>query len=92
MSKKIIFSGQSLFNKVVECTGDVDNAFEMMLLNNIFNLTQDPIVGEELKISKITNNGVINYFNENNRPATAISKNKSKKQDYVFPYEFAINF
>ena len=92
MSKKIIFSGQSLFNKVVECTGDVDNAFEMLIKNGIYDITADSVVGMELNVTKITNLSVVNYFTENKKPSTNLDKKSITKQNYEFCYGFAINF
>jgi hypothetical protein len=72
MSKKIVYSGQSFLDKVLETTGSIENAFEMTLLNE-FSITDDLAVGTELKISKITNKSIANYFDESNRPASALT-------------------
>lgn len=93
MSKQIVYSGQNFFNKVIECTGNVDNAFEMLLKNNQKSFTQNLIIGQELKTTPITNVNVVNYFNEMNRPATAKNKlNINSQIGYEFPYEFPLSF
>lgn len=69
MSKKIVYSGQSFLDKVLECTGSIDNAVQMALLNRI-SITDDMIVGSELQTAGITNLAIVAFFNENNKPAT----------------------
>lgn len=69
MSDKIVYSGQSFLDKVLENTGSIEAAFEMALLNNM-NVTDDVAVGSELKTSPIIDNYVFNYFDNTNRPAT----------------------
>lgn len=73
MSKKKVYQGQCFLDKVNECTGSIENAFEMALLNGI-SVTDDSDVGQELKISPVTNSIVVEKFNEFNRPATAMKK------------------
>lgn len=94
MNKKI-YAGQSFLDKVIETTGSIDNAFEMALLNKIA-ITDDLTVGSELKVSKITNQFLVNYFNENNRPATNVIAQiiaPTIEIDYRFPQgEFPISF
>jgi LysM repeat protein len=89
MSKAMVHAGQSFFDNVVETTGSVENAFEMAILNGI-SITDDIKVGTELKISKITNNAVANFFNETNRPATALAQvfTDVKKLNYSFPTQY----
>jgi len=70
MSKQTVYAGQSFLNKVVECTGDIDNAFQMMILNGGTSLTNRLSVGQDLKKITITDYDVVDFFNENNRPAT----------------------
>lgn len=69
---KIVFAGQSFLDKVLETTGSIDNALEMSILNGV-SITDNVIVGEELQVLPISNKVVVSYFNEFNRPATAIS-------------------
>lgn len=90
MSNKIIYSGQSFLDKVIELTGSIENAFEMALLNKIM-ITDDVKIGNELQQSKITNRAIVDYFNSNNRPATSISPNQPT-EDYSFPGEFPFSF
>jgi hypothetical protein len=71
MSK--IYQGQSFLDKVIECTGSVDNAFEMAVLNGV-SITDDVMVGQELNPSTITNGLIFGLFGELNRPATMITK------------------
>jgi len=71
MSK--IYQGQSFLDKVIECTGSVDNAFEMAVLNGV-SITDDVMVGQELNPSTITNSLIFGLFGELNRPATMIAK------------------
>jgi L-fucose isomerase-like protein len=93
MSKDIIYSGQSFFNKVVECTGDIDNAFAMMLLNKSTSLTTSLEVGKVLKLTTITDHDVVDFFNDNNRPATGNNKIAiDNSLEYLFPGEFPFSF
>lgn len=71
MSKRILYAGQSFLNKVVECTGDVDNALIMALTNRI-SISDDVLVGTELVPAPVTRQKVVDFFNELNRPATAL--------------------
>lgn len=73
MSGKIVYSGQSFLDKVLECTGDVENAFAMALLNGI-SITDDIVVGQEIKPSAITNKYVAEYFAEQFKPATNLTE------------------
>lgn len=76
MSKKI-YQGQSFFDKVIENTGSIDNAFEMTLLNGI-SITDDVVLGQELKIGGLINKSVVAFFGEMNRPATGVSEYQSE--------------
>lgn len=93
MSKKIVYSGQSFLDKVLECTGDIDNAFEMALFNGI-SVSDEIPVGIELQISAITKKSIEAFFNEYNRPATAIVEIiENNDVNYKFPQgEFPISF
>ncbi|WP_264522136.1 hypothetical protein [Flavobacterium sp. N1994] len=93
MSKKIVYSGQSFLDKVLECTGDVTNAVEMAVENGI-NITDDLVVGNEVKSSSITKKNVVNFFTEDNRPATRYVQLANNVSDnYGFPEgEFPIGF
>lgn len=70
---KTIKQGQSFLDVVIETTGDLDNAFEMSLLNGI-SVTDDLQIGQILGATPITNIRVTNTFNENNKPATEITQ------------------
>lgn len=72
MSKKV-YQGQSFFDKVIENTGSIDNAFEMALLNGM-SITDDVVIGQELKIGVLINKSVVSFFGEMNRPATQVSE------------------
>jgi hypothetical protein len=93
MSRNVVHSGQSFLNKVVECTGDIDNAFQMMLLNNKTSLTSNEVVGEVLKASDVTDYDVYDFF-QDRKPSTL--KNKiviiNSSLDYLFPGEFPFSF
>lgn len=71
MSNKV-YAGQSFFDKALEITGSVENAFAMAVLNNK-SITDTLIVGEELKPSIVTAKGIVNLFSKYNRPATGIT-------------------
>jgi hypothetical protein len=64
--------GQSFSDKVVELTGSIENAFAMSLLNNC-SITDSVAIGLDLKASEVTNHRIRDLFDENNKPATAIS-------------------
>lgn len=88
MSKNITYSGQSFYNKVVECTGDIENAFAMLLLNKKTSTTERLKVGEVLKSPEVTDFEVVDYFTEFNRPATI----GVQKENYMLPGEFPFSF
>lgn len=64
--------GQSFFDKVIEQTGNIENVFEMALINGK-SITADLIIGESLKTSGKINNSIVELFGENNKPATALN-------------------
>lgn len=88
MSREVTYSGQSFYNKVVECTGDIENAFAMLLLNKKTSTTERLQVGEALKVSEVTDFEVVDYFTELNRPATI----GVQKENYMLPGEFPFSF
>jgi len=63
--------GQSFLDLVIQGTGSIENAFIMALANGV-SITQNLNIGDELKPTQITNASVVNGFNENNIPATAL--------------------
>lgn len=92
MSKNIVHRGQSFLDKVIECTGSIENAFDMAIMNGIM-ITDDTMVGSELLYPKITNNFVYNFFTSDNRPATnIIIRQTSISHQYGFPYELPLSF
>lgn len=91
MNKNIVHSGQTFFNKVIECTGDIDNAFVMMLLNKKKSLTDNDIVGTELKATKITDYDVVDFY-EDRKPATKQIIKIIPEFDYLLPGEFPYSF
>jgi hypothetical protein len=74
MSNKIVYQGQSFLDKVLENTGSIENAFAMALINGI-SVTDDVVIGQELKVTAVTSKAIVSIFNENKRPATAITMN-----------------
>jgi hypothetical protein len=91
MSKAVVYQGQSFLDKIVECTGDIDNAFEMMLLNSI-SITEELHLGRVLKKSKITDYEIVACFTEMNKPATKKIVTTNNLIDYSFPGEFPFSF
>ena len=75
MSKNIVFVGQNFLNKVVELTGSIDNAFEVAIINNL-SLTDNLIIGTELKSTPITNKAIFNFFDHDNKPTTSLTVNE----------------
>ncbi|AOW08752.1 hypothetical protein [Flavobacterium gilvum] len=93
MSKEIAYAGQSFLDKIIECTGDIENAFEMSLLN-ARTITDKLQVATTLKKSAITDYDVVSYFTDNNRPATYVAVIIPTDPVFVFtsPGEFPYSF
>jgi translation initiation factor 2 beta subunit (eIF-2beta)/eIF-5 len=72
MSNIKVYQGQSFLDKVLETTGSIDNAFAMAILNGM-SITDDVVVGQELKATGVTLKSVVSIFNDKKRPATAIT-------------------
>jgi hypothetical protein len=72
MNDKIVYQGQSFLDKVLETTGSIENAFEMALLNGV-SVTEDIGIGQELKVSPVTNKVIVDLFGEFNKPATMVT-------------------
>jgi hypothetical protein len=72
MSNAKVYQGQSFLDKVLENTGSIENSFAMALLNGI-SVTDDVVIGQELKVTSVTSKSIVSIFNENKRPATAIT-------------------
>jgi hypothetical protein len=93
MSKEVAYSGQSFLDKIVECTGDIENAWDMTFLNARI-LTDKLEIGKALKKSEITDYDVVAFFTEKNRPATFIARviPTDPTFDYSLPGEFPYSF
>lgn len=78
--------GQTFINKVIELTGDVENAFEMMRLNGLQTITSGVIAGRRITPTAVTDFDVVDYFIDK-IPATGF-ENKIKTvqvNDYLLP-------
>lgn len=75
--------GQSFLDLVVQETGSIDNAFEMSLLNEQ-SITDDLTVGDEIKVSKVTNRLTVNLFGGNHKPATGIN---NEELEEITPFD-----
>lgn len=63
MSSKIINQGQSIFDKAIEMTGSVENAFELAILNGL-SITEDLVKGDELMQISVSNKEVVSFFED----------------------------
>lgn len=72
MSSAKVYQGQSFLDKVIETTGDIENGFKMSILNGL-SITDDVVIGQELKTTEVTLKSIVSIFNDNKRPATAIT-------------------
>lgn len=68
-----VHQGQSFLDKVIEMTGSVDNAFAMALENNV-SITDTLAIGTILTYSGAVTKSISSLFNDNNRCASAITK------------------
>ncbi|RTY71566.1 hypothetical protein [Flavobacterium sp. LB2P53] len=68
-----VYQGQSFLDKVIEMTGSADNAFAMALENNV-SITDSLAIGTLLTYSGTVIKSISSLFNDNNRCATAITK------------------
>ncbi len=89
MSRNTVYQGQSFLDKVIECTGDISNAFAMARQNGIMDITATLEVGTALKSPTPTRPGIVELFGHKNRPATALA---IEEEDYSLPGEFPISF
>ncbi len=71
MSKTTVHQGQSVFDKAIELTGSVENAFELALANGL-SITDSLEIGHELTALQPTRKRIAELFNEKNRPASEI--------------------
>ena len=69
MSKNTAYQGQCFLDKVLELTGDIENSFAMSLLNEVA-ITDDLVLGKEVKASAPSKKKIVAFFDEYNRPAT----------------------
>lgn len=67
-----VFQGQSFLDKVIELTGSIDNAFAMSLENGV-SISNNLIVGTDLKFSGKQFTTITNLFDDFNRCATKIT-------------------
>jgi hypothetical protein len=82
MSKNKVYNSQSFFDKVIECTGSIENAFKMALLNGI-SVTDDIVIGQQLKIPPVTNKVIVEFFGDLNRPATMITQSQIEEIENI---------
>lgn len=68
----IVKQGQSFFDMVLQGTGNIDNAFEMAVLNNRI-MTDCLEIGDLITPSEVTDKRITSLFNANNLPATALA-------------------
>lgn len=78
--------GQTFINKVIELTGDIENAFEMMQLNGLESIASGVIPGTKVKTSAVTDFEVVEYFIDK-LPATGFEIRIKTVQvnDYLLP-------
>lgn len=60
---------QSFFDLVIQGTGNVENAFEMALLNGV-SMTDDLFIGQEVLPTAVTSKSIVSQWNDDNLPAT----------------------
>lgn len=64
--------GQSFCDLVIQGTGDIENLFATALLNGL-SITDNLIIGQEIKFTGKENKSILDLWSENNLPATAIT-------------------
>jgi hypothetical protein len=62
--------GQCFFDLVIQGTGNVDNAFEMAVLNGL-SITDGLEIGQEIMPTEVTNRNIVALFNAKHIPATS---------------------
>lgn len=67
----IVNRGQSFLDIVLQQTGRIDNVFETALLNGM-SITDDLVIGTEVKKAGVVNKTIVSIFNSKNKPASAI--------------------
>lgn len=88
MKRNTVLAGQSFLDKVVELTGNIENAFEMSLLNNV-EINRSVPVGSVVASTIKKRKAVVALFNDLNSPATEI---KREQNEYYLPGEFPYSF
>jgi hypothetical protein len=63
--------GQSFLDIVLQSTGNLEDMFEMAMINDIA-ITDDLEIGETIQITTITNKYIVSQWQEGKEPATAI--------------------
>lgn len=69
MNNGIIYQGQSLLDKTLEMTGDVEQSFATALLNGV-SITESFAIGTAVLLPEIKRKSIVGMFNAKNRPAT----------------------
>ncbi len=91
-----VFVNQSFFDKVIETTGDLENAFEVAILNEV-SITDKLLVGSVIKAETITNSVVAGYFDELTKAATELNNEQAYALDnigigeMIVEYDFIVN-
>ena len=68
--KNKVHQGQSFFDKAIEITGSIDNAFALAYQNN-FSITDALVIGTNLQYTGAVNTAISNLFTSNTLCATA---------------------
>lgn len=69
MSKGTIYQGQSIFDKTIEATGDVEQAFAFSLLNGL-SITDTLEIGQSVLFPEMQRKSIVALFGVKNRPAS----------------------
>lgn len=88
MKRNTVLAGQSFLDKVVELTGNIENAFDMSLLNKV-RANQPMSTGTIITSTIKKRKAVVALFNDLNSPATEINR---QQNDYYLPGEFPYSF
>lgn len=71
MSKGLFFQGQSLFDKTIESTGDIEESFAVALLNGA-SVTDNFEIGAEVIFLEVKKKSIVALFHAKNRPASEL--------------------
>ena len=69
MNKGIIYQGQSLLDKTIEATGDVELSFASALMNGV-SITESFAIGTVVLFPAVKKKSIVGIFNVKNRPAS----------------------